>query len=114
MEHSALPPFHKHEHISGPTHSEEGVAYLHPWEKSCHALIDILERKNLVLLNEKIGKWVQMSCNETIDGQAYYEHWILAAMQVLLDKGLIQHEEISKKSHEVALRAVQHLSCVTQ
>ena len=100
-----------HENTLNKSNTDERILY--PWEKSCHALLDILERKNLVTLQDKIEKWAEISPNGSIDGDSYYEHWILATTQVLIANGLLHHEEINKKTHEIALRFIQKIITIS-
>jgi hypothetical protein len=103
---------HSHEHSTDdhlPADQERSA-----WEKSCHALIDVLEHKNLITQEEKIGQWRDQSTDKIIDRHAYYEHWILATLQILLERGFLCHEEVSQKSYGIALRALQEIPCETK
>jgi hypothetical protein len=78
-----------------------------PWEKRCHALLDLLASHGLVNTEEK-RRGVDDLGRDIYDKLTYYEKWILSACNVLLGKGLISSEELARKMAEVQTREAEH------
>jgi hypothetical protein len=73
---------------------------LYPWEKSCHALLDILDFKKIINTEEKRRGISEMG-SELVGTTNYFEKWILSAARVLLQKGILTPDEIARKVLEV-------------
>ena len=67
-----------------------------PWEKHCHALLDVLDRYKLVNTEEK-RRGVDDLGGEIYGHLTYYEKWIVSAVNVLLQKGLLTPDELARK-----------------
>jgi hypothetical protein len=78
-----------------------------PWEKRCHALLDVLAARKIVNTEEK-RRGVDDLGKEIYDKLTYYEKWILSACQVLLGKGVITSAELAAKMEEVRKREAEH------
>lgn len=76
---------------------------LTPWEKRCHALLDILDVHKIVNTEEK-RRGVEELGSELIGRLSYYERWIVAAANVLMQKGILTPDEIARKTKEVEAR----------
>ncbi len=74
-----------------------------PWEKRCHALLDILDVHKIVNTEEK-RRGVEELGSEMIGKLSYYERWIVAAANVLLQKRVLTPDEIARKTAEVGAR----------
>ncbi len=74
-----------------------------PWEKRCHALLDILDVHKLVNTEEK-RRGVEDLGAEKIGNLTYYERWIVSALNVLLQKQILTPDELARKTAEVAAR----------
>ena len=74
-----------------------------PWEKRCHALLETLAFLGVMSTEEK-RRFVE-DMGETIYASlTYYEKWIMAASNFLVDKGYITPDELAEKIREVRKR----------
>jgi len=76
---------------------------LYPWEKRCHALLDVLDYYKIVNTEEK-RRGTENIGSEMAGKLSYYEKWIISATNCLLQKGLITPDLIAEKTKEVAAR----------
>ena len=74
-----------------------------PWEKRCHALLDVLDYHKIVNTEEK-RRGTENIGTELAGKLTYYEKWIIAAANCLLQKGILRPNEIALKSKEVSER----------
>jgi len=74
-----------------------------PWEKRCHALLDILDVHKIVNTEEK-RRGVEDLGSEMIGKLTYYERWIVSAINVLLEKRVLTPDQLAKKTAEVEAR----------
>jgi Nitrile hydratase beta subunit len=74
-----------------------------PWEKSTHAVVDLLAVKGVVSVEEK-RRGIDELGRDLYDRLTYYEKWILSASNNLLAKGVLTSEELARKMDEVAKR----------
>jgi hypothetical protein len=74
-----------------------------PWEKRCHALADVLDMRKLVSTEEK-RRGVESLGTELIGKLTYYERWIVAFGNILLQKGILTPGELAVKMEEVSAR----------
>ena len=73
---------------------------LYPWEKRCHALLDVLDYHKIVNTEEK--RRATENIGPDLAGKlTYYEKWIIAASNCLLQKGVLTPDEIGRKMKEV-------------
>lgn len=76
---------------------------LAPWERSCHALADVLDYHKIINTEEK-RCGVEALGSEMIGKLSYYERWIVAFANILLRKQLLTPTEIADKMREVDAR----------
>jgi hypothetical protein len=77
-----------------------------PWEKRMHALLNVLDQKRILRMEEK-RRAVEQLGRETYDRLSYYERWILAACNLGIEKGLVTAAELAGKLEEVAQREAE-------
>jgi hypothetical protein len=76
---------------------------LTPFEKSCHALLNVLNDHLLVNTEEK-RRGVENLGERMIATLSYYERWAVSAAEVLIEKGIITSEELGVKMADVRAR----------
>jgi hypothetical protein len=76
---------------------------LYPWEKRCHALLDVLDYHKVVNTEEK-RRGTENLGSEMAAKLNYYEKWIVSASNCLLQKGILAPDEIGLKTKEVSER----------
>jgi len=76
---------------------------LFPWEKRCHALLDVLDYHKIVNTEEKRRGTENLGA-EMVAKLTYYEKWIVSAANCLLQKGILGPDDIAVKTKEVAER----------
>jgi hypothetical protein len=74
-----------------------------PWEKRCHALLDILDYHKIINTEEK-RRAVEELGSELMGKLTYYERWIVGAANLLLQKQILTPDEIARKTAEVGAR----------
>jgi hypothetical protein len=74
-----------------------------PWEKRCHALLDVLDQYKIVNTEEK-RRGIDDLGSEIYGKLTYYEKWIVSAANVLMQKGILTPDEIAQKVDEVKAR----------
>jgi hypothetical protein len=74
-----------------------------PWEKRCHALLDVLDYHKIVNTEEKRRGTEEIGA-EMGEKLTYYEKWIVSCSNCLLQKRILTPEEIGTKTKEIALR----------
>ncbi|WP_326834795.1 hypothetical protein VSH64_07680 [Amycolatopsis rhabdoformis] len=79
---------------------------LTPFEKSCHALLNVLAVHQLVNTEEK-RRGVEDLGSEIIGKLTYYERWAVSASKVLIEKKIITSEELGKKMAEIRTRLLE-------
>lgn len=85
----------------GPlSRTERGMT---PFEKFCHALLNVLDVHKLVNTEEK-RRGVEDLGGQIIGSLGYYERWAVSASKVLLEKRLITAEELGAKMADVERR----------
>src|SRR4028119_655451 len=74
-----------------------------PWEKRCHALLDVLDYHKIVNTEEK-RRGTENLGTELAGKLTYYEKWIVSASNCLLQKGILRPNDIARKTKEVSER----------
>ena len=74
-----------------------------PWEKSTHALVDVLAAKGIVSVEEK-RRGIDELGRELYDKLTYYEKWVLSLCNNLLAKRVVTSQELARKMDEIARR----------
>lgn len=77
-----------------------------PWEKRCHALLECLNWRGAVTMEEK-RRGVEDMGATIYASLTYYEKWAMCAANVLMTKGLITPDELATKLAEVRARNEQ-------
>jgi hypothetical protein len=76
---------------------------LTPFEKHCHALLNVLDNHKLVNTEEK-RRGVEELGEVIIGTLSYYQRWAVSAAKVLNEKGLITTQELGRKMDVVRAR----------
>ena len=76
---------------------------LYPWEKRCHALLDVLDYHKIVNTEEK-RRGTENIGPDLAGKLTYYEKWIVSASNCLLQKGILTPDLIAQKTKEVSAR----------
>lgn len=71
-----------------------------PWEKRCHALLDVLDQYKIVNTEEK-RRGIDDLGSEIYARLTYYEKWIVSASNVLMQKGVLTPDEIAQKVEQI-------------
>ena len=74
-----------------------------PWEKRCHALLDVLAIHQIVNTEEK-RRGVESLGSEVISKLTYYERWIVSAVNVLFEKQILTPDQVANRTKEIAER----------
>ncbi|WP_028933508.1 SH3-like domain-containing protein [Pseudonocardia spinosispora] len=74
-----------------------------PFEKNCHALLNVLAVHRLVNTEEK-RRGVEDLGSEMISTLTYYERWAVSAAKVLVEKKILTNEELGNRMAEVRAR----------
>lgn len=74
-----------------------------PWEKRVHAVRELLATKGLLRVDE-LRRAVEGLGEEKYKRLSYYEQWIRAMSQVMIERGVITDAEFGAKVEEVWLR----------
>ena len=82
--------------------NEDEHAY-DPWEKRTHALRELLARKGLLKVDE-LRRAVEGLGAEEYKTLSYYEQWIMAMSQIMLERGVISDDALGRKLAEVSAR----------
>jgi hypothetical protein len=80
-----------------------------PWEKRCHALADVLDFHKIINTEEK-RRGVEALGSEMIGKLSYYERWIVAFSNILLQKGILTPGDLATKMAELEARMVRESS----
>ena len=89
--------------LDAPSPVERTDHEMLPWEKRCHALLDVLDYHKIVNTEEK-RRGISELGSGLVSGTSYYEKWILSASRILMQKGLLSPAELARKNQEVAER----------
>jgi hypothetical protein len=74
-----------------------------PWEKRCHALLDVLATHKIVNTEEK-RRGIENLGSEIIGKLSYYERWIVSAVNILYEKRILTPDQIAEKTDEISKR----------
>jgi nitrile hydratase len=72
---------------------EEGGAALQAWEQQCHALMAVLGSKQ-ILSSDQLRFAIEGLTQSQYTTWTYYEKWSAAMTTILLDQGMITHDEL--------------------
>lgn len=80
------------------------------WEKRVDALMMLLSRKDQKLLTvDELRRNIEGLGAEAYDKMTYYERWIYAITQTLIQRGVITVDELGRKIEAVKAREVQRV-----
>ena len=71
-----------------------------PWEKRVDALLQLLSRRQLMLVDE-LRRNVEALPPDAYDRMTYYERWIHSISQTLIQRGVITIDELARKMAQV-------------
>ena len=86
-----------------PGRSRQTDHVLHPWEKRCHALADVLDFHKIINTEEK-RKGVEALGSEIVGKLGYYERWAVAFSNILFTKGILVPSQLAEKMDEIQER----------
>jgi hypothetical protein len=84
-------PVDRHEHVKDA------------WEKRVDALARLLSQKKLRRVDEA-RRAIEALPPDAYDRLSYYERWMAATAQLLLERGVITSDELGRKMEEVRAR----------
>jgi hypothetical protein len=88
---------------AGPVERQEHDYAL--WEKRVDALMVLLSHPSRQLLRvDELRRNIEALPPEAYDTMSYYERWISAVAQVLLQRGVITADELGRKLAEIEAR----------
>lgn len=87
---------------AGPVAKDEHDHAL--WEKRVDALLVLLSARGLLKVDE-IRRSVEQLGPGAYDELSYYERWIAAITQIMLERGVLTSDEIGRRMAEVEARA---------
>ena len=73
------------------------------WEKRVDALLVLLSAKNLITVDE-LRRNIETLGAEAYDTMSYYERWIHAIAQTLIQRGVLTLDELGRRLRDVELR----------
>jgi hypothetical protein len=73
------------------------------WERRVDAMAVLLSRKRLLTVDER-RRAIETLTPQAYDSLAYYERWVIALGQTLIQRGLVSTAELAKKMLEVEKR----------
>ena len=85
---------------AGPVTADEHDFAL--WEKRVDALVVLLSKKGLITVDE-LRRNIESLGREAYDGMTYYERWIFAVTQSLVQRGTISIDELGRRMADVEL-----------
>lgn len=78
-----------------------------PWEKRVHAVRELLATKGLLRVDE-LRRAVEGLGEERYQRLSYYEQWIWAISQIMLERGIVTDAEIGTRVETVRAKLASH------
>lgn len=79
------------------------------WEKRVDALMMLLSHKDRQLLTvDELRRNIESLGAQAYDTMTYYERWIYAITQTLIQRGVITVDELGRKIEAIRAREAQH------
>src|SRR5947209_8766083 len=79
---------------------------LEPWEKRVDAMLQLLSAPERGIIRvDELRRSVEGLGSDEYDRLSYYERWITAIVNLLLEKGVLTTDELGRKLDEVRARA---------
>jgi hypothetical protein len=73
------------------------------WERRVDAMAVVLQRKRRLTVDER-RRAIETLTPEAYDALGYYERWVVALGQTLIQRGLITSAELARKMLEIEKR----------
>ena len=73
------------------------------WEKRVDALMMLLSKKKLITVDE-LRRNIESLGSDAYDKMSYYERWIYAISQTLIQRGVVSVDELGKRIADVQSR----------
>ncbi|MGA7328874.1 MAG: nitrile hydratase [Rhodomicrobium sp.] len=75
------------------------------WEKRVDAMMMLLQRPGIGLVTtDELRKNIEALGPEAYSAMSYYERWVAAIANTLLERGVITSEELGRRIEEVKIR----------
>ena len=74
------------------------------WEKRVDALVQLLNRRAKVITTDEMRRNIEELGPTAYDEYGYYERWMHGVTQTLLQRGLIDIDELGRKMAEIEAR----------
>lgn len=71
-----------------------------PWEKRVDALMVLLSRQGILTVDE-LRRGIEELGADAYDRYSYYERWMASMTNVLLEKGIIEVDELGERMAEI-------------
>ena len=103
--HNPIDPKRAHHDMGGlPAAAVEAAEHDYAlWEKRIDAILTLLSNKGLMTVDE-MRKNIESLSTDAYDQMSYYERWIYAASQTMIQRGVVTTEELARKLVEVKSR----------
>jgi hypothetical protein len=76
-----------------------------PWEKRVDALMLLLSHKDRQLLSvDELRRNIESLGAEAYEGMSYYERWMHAITQTLIQRGVVSVDELGRRMEDVRMR----------
>jgi Nitrile hydratase beta subunit len=104
--HNPIDPRRAHHDMGGlPAAAVEATEHDYAlWEKRIDAILTLLSNKRLMTVDE-MRKNIESLGADAYDQMSYYERWIYAAAQTMIQHGVVTVDELGRKIAEVQGRA---------
>lgn len=78
---------------------------IEPWEKRIEAMVRLLSTCDPpVITIDEIRRGIEELPPETYDGITYYEKWIASLTAILVEKGVLDRDELAARTSDVEAR----------
>jgi hypothetical protein len=75
-----------------------------PWERRVDAMAVLLGNRRILTVDER-RRNIEALAPADYDAMSYYERWVVALGQALIQRGVITTEELGRKMEEVCNRS---------
>jgi hypothetical protein len=105
--HTPIDPRRAHHDVGGlPGTAVEVTEHDHAlWEKRVDAILVLLSNKGLMTVDE-MRRNIETLGPDAYDRMTYYERWIHAAAQTMIQRGVVTVDELGRKIAEVQRRTI--------
>jgi hypothetical protein len=93
--------------LAGPIERSEHVCA--PWEKLIDAVFTLLSTQHSELFRvDELRRNIEALAPDVYDQLSYYERWVAAITNTMLQRGVFTSEELGRKMEEVRARVSSH------